>query len=401
MTHVPPRDNYTIVSQVSPAIKEFRKELEDDEAFWVADFNRPRDCLELWEQYLPSVKLHYAMKCCDEPNLLRFLADRGVGFDCASKNEIERILSLGVEGSRIVFSHPLKSIAALRYAKEYGIEKVVFDSEAELRKIMKYYPNAECFLRVKPKFSNAKIQLSDKFGATIDDVSHLLSLAHELGTNFIGFSFHVGSQCDDLATMRAALEYVSELKTKAIELGLKVDFIDIGGGFYSPHFPAKSSFNELASGIESIIEELFADEDIEIIGEPGRFIATEYLDLNLPVIGIKQIEHEDGSITQNVYIPDGIYGSFNCIPYDHAQPHFDIFTNSKEIQIVDTNLWGQTCDSMDIIYQQMKWPKLNVGDLLTVHKFGAYTYSSSAFFNGFLHHPVMKMNEEDGNENVH
>jgi ornithine decarboxylase len=68
---------------------------------------------------------------------------------------------------------------------------------------------------VKPNFSTAKLRLSDKFGAAPEDVDHLLQLARTLNANFIGFSFHVGSQCDDLETMRAAIQYASELKIKA------------------------------------------------------------------------------------------------------------------------------------------------------------------------------------------
>jgi ornithine decarboxylase len=400
MAHTAPEMNYTILARHNPATQEIRKSVEEDEAFWVADLNVPRNCLALWEEHLPSVKMYYAMKCCDEPHLLRFLADRGTGFDCASKNEIERILGLHVSGSRIVFSHPLKSIESLRYAKEYGVEKLVFDSEMELQKIMRYYPSAQVYLRVKPRFSNAKIQLSEKFGAAPNDVSSLLSLARELGANFIGFSFHVGSLCDDVESLAGAVQYVSELRAKALALGLKVDFIDIGGGFYSPNSPAKLGFPGIAAGIERAIREGFADGGIEIIGEPGRFIAAEYLELNLPVIGIKRVEGIGGAIVQHVYLPDGIYGAFNCIAYDHAEPHFEIVTNARKDDVVETNLWGQTCDSMDVIYAKMQWPVLKIGDFVTVRKFGAYTYSPSSFFNGFLHHKVFPINKEDNNENL-
>jgi ornithine decarboxylase len=388
------------MTQQDPVIQEIQKSVDEDEAFWVADLNVPRNCLALWEEYLPTVKMYYAMKCCDEPHLLRFLADRGIGFDCASKNELERILALNVNASRIVFSHPLKSIESLRYAKEYGVERLVFDSEMELKKIMRYYPSAQVYLRVKPRFSNAKIQLSEKFGAAPNDVNNLLSLTRDLGANFIGFSFHVGSLCDDVDSLTGAIQYVSELKAKAISLGLKVDFVDIGGGFYSPNSPTKLEFPGIAAGIEKAIREVFGDEGIEVIAEPGRFIAAEYLELNLPVIGIKRIEGNDGSIVQNVYLPDGIYGAFNCIPYDHAEPHFEIWTDDASEEFVETNLWGQTCDSMDVIYRKMTWPRLKIGDLVTIRKFGAYTYSPSSFFNGFLHHRVFPINAKDDNENL-
>ena len=394
--HVPPANNFSIVSSLSSEVIAARQKLDSDEAFWIADFNRTRESLELWEENIPSVKMHYAMKCCDEPHLLKFVADHGLGFDCASMKEIETIIGLGVDANRIVFSHPLKSIASLKYAKQMGVERLVYDTEEELRKIIRYYPEAEVFLRVKPKFSNAKIQLSKKFGAAPEDVPALIQLAADLNANFIGFSFHVGSLCDDLLTFRTALEYVAELKVKAEDLGLSACFIDIDGGFLSPNAPSNVSFQAIGEAIETAIEDLFGEDEVEFIAEPGRFIGSEFMDLHLPVIGVKTHNDDDGEVSQSIYIPDGIYGSFNALNYDHAEPHFEMHTEAKEDdEKIPTTLWGQTCDSADIVYEDMMWPALEVGDLLSIKKFSAYTYSPTSFFNGFPHHKVIYLNEEE------
>ncbi|OHS93910.1 Pyridoxal-dependent decarboxylase, pyridoxal binding domain containing protein [Tritrichomonas foetus] len=395
--HIAPKDNLSVVKALDDPVEGFMKEIEDDEAFWVADFNRPRESLDLWEQHLPDVKPYYAIKCCDEPNLLQFLADRGIGFDCATLDEIQRMLKCGVDPNKIVFSHPLKSVAALRFAKDEGVERLVYDTEDELRKIMKYYPDAEVYLRIKPKFSNAKIQLSNKFGAAPEDVHHLLKVTKEIGANFIGISFHVGSLCDDITTFKTALEYAADLKVKADDLGLKVCFIDIGGGFLPPNEKTNFSFQSVAAAINDAIDQYFPNDDIEFIAEPGRFISSEYMDLYLPVICAKEHQNDDGSITQSIFIPDGMYGSFNALTYDHAEPHFQLYPNEevKEEKKINTTLWGQTCDSADCIYENMQWPKLNVGDMLTIRRFSAYTYSPTSFFNGFPHHKVFLLNRDE------
>ncbi|OHT14816.1 Pyridoxal-dependent decarboxylase, pyridoxal binding domain containing protein [Tritrichomonas foetus] len=401
-THVAPSNNFSIVDSVDKNVQNILNKIDEDQAFWVGDLNRPRESLSLWEENLPDIKPYYAIKCCDEPNLLQFLADRGIGFDCASKDEIQRMIKHGVDPSKIVFSHPLKSIAALRYAKEEGVERLVYDTEEELEKIMRYYPDAEVYLRVKPKFSNAKIQLSNKFGASPEDVPHLLKITKELGANFIGFSFHVGSLCDDISTFRTALEYVSDLKVKAEDLGLHVCFIDIGGGFLPPSAESNNTFETISLAIQDAIDDYFQNDDIEFIAEPGRFIGSDYMDLHLPVISVKEhVSDIDGSISQSIFVPDGMYGAFNSLSYDHAEPHFEmkLKKESKEDAVkenkVSTILWGQTCDSADCVYENMMWPKLHIGDLLTIHKFSAYTYSPSSFFNGFGHHEVFVINREE------
>jgi ornithine decarboxylase len=80
------------VSSLDSKVQAALRELDGDVAFWIADVNRPRESLSLWADNLPSVKPFYAMKCCDEPNVLRFLADGGCGFDCASPDEIPLVL---------------------------------------------------------------------------------------------------------------------------------------------------------------------------------------------------------------------------------------------------------------------------------------------------------------------
>lgn len=94
-----------------------------------------------------------------------------------------------------------------------------------------------------------------------------------------------------------------------------------------------------------------------------------------------------------------MYGSFNALTYDHAEPHFELcsFDDIKDEKKISTTLWGQTCDSADCIYENMQWPKLQIGDMLTIRRFCAYSYSPYSFFNGFHHHKVFYLNNDDEN----
>ena len=55
-----------------------------------------------------------AVKCNYDPVLLQTLAALGTGFDCASKQEIETILNLGVDPSRIIYANPCKQNSHIR-----------------------------------------------------------------------------------------------------------------------------------------------------------------------------------------------------------------------------------------------------------------------------------------------
>ena len=111
---------------------------------------------------------------------------------------------------------------------------------------------------------------------------------------------------------------------KAEEIGLNVCFIYIGGGFLPPNEKKNYSFQSVAQAINDAIEQYFPNNDIEFIAEPGRFIGSGYMDLYLPVIGTSDHQKEVGSVARSVFIPDGMYGSFNALTYDHTEPHFQL-----------------------------------------------------------------------------
>lgn len=116
-----------------------------------------------------------------------------MNFDCASKTEIQDVVSLGVDPSRIIYSHPIKSPRSLQYAREIGLDMVVFDNEDELHKIKTCFPAAKLVLRIAVDDSSAGIRLSDKFGASRTTSIKLLQIARDLGLNVVGLSFHVGA----------------------------------------------------------------------------------------------------------------------------------------------------------------------------------------------------------------
>lgn len=74
--------------------------------------------------------------------MLEVLNTLNVNFDCASKAEINKILSIGVHPDRIIFANPAKPASHIRHAAAVGVNMMTFDSETELHKIKKLYPDA-------------------------------------------------------------------------------------------------------------------------------------------------------------------------------------------------------------------------------------------------------------------
>lgn len=125
------------------------------------------------------------------------------------------------------------------------------------------------------------------------------------------------------------------------------------------------------------------NEKITFIAEPGRYFAQRSHTLILNVIGKKvSVDEKDGEKLIIYYLNDGIYGSFNCIYFDHTTPTILPF-NERDGQLHRSKLFGPTCDSIDLISENIMLPELAIGEWIYVENFGAYTVAASSGFNGF------------------
>ena len=134
-----------------------------------------------------------AVKCNPDPTLLKLLCELGTGFDCASIAELQSVLSLGVDPSRIVFANPCKTASSLVFARRVGVSHTTFDNLDELDTIKAYHPDAQLVLRIFASDSDALIEFGEKFGASTESTPLLLARARELDLNVTGVSFHVGT----------------------------------------------------------------------------------------------------------------------------------------------------------------------------------------------------------------
>jgi ornithine decarboxylase len=79
------------------------------------------------------------------------------------------------------------------------------------------------------------------------------------------------------------------------------------------------------------------------------------------------------------YLDDGIYGSYSGQLFDHVLYPLQILNGDQ--QRFPSILAGPTCDSIDIIAEDVLLPELQEGDLLIGHMMGAYTHATATRFN--------------------
>ncbi|KAG1404489.1 hypothetical protein G6F60_004294 [Rhizopus arrhizus] len=374
---------------------------DQENAFFIGDLGEVFRQHLRWKALLPRIEPFFAVKCNPDPMVVKLLASLGLGFDCASKSEIQQVLDTGVEPSRIIYANPCKQASFIRYAAQQNVSRMTFDNAEELYKIKKLYPDAELVLRILTDDSNSLCQLGLKFGAPLDTVESLLKTAKELDLNVIGVSFHVGSGCLDASAFGDALLRARRVFDQGEQMGFNFTLLDVGGGFPGNDVKDGITFEKIAAILGPMVDTLFPPE-IRVIAEPGRYYVASAFTICANVIGRRTIAPKSEQERQQFmyYINDGMYGSFNCILFDHQVVYPKVlvknenFIYGQQIQeeLFECSVWGPTCDSIDCLNKSTMLPMLEAGDWIYYENMGAYTICAASQFNGFRKSDVIYTN---------
>lgn len=325
---------------------------------------------------LPGVELFYAIKSLPHASVVAALRDAGACFDLATNGEVELVRRLGVGAARCIHTHPIKRDGDIRTALSFGVEHFVVDNPDELRKFVKFRSRVALLIRVAFRSTEAVCDLSRKFGCAPQAVADLLDLARELRIRVAGLSFHAGSQAGMPRMHVEAIEVCRELFLQARERGHELSVLDIGGGFPVEYAPgaAPAAIEEFCAPIRRALETI--DPGVRLIAEPGRYISAPAA---ISVSSVMGRARRDGRWWY--YLDDGLYGSYSGQVFDHATYPLEPLRSSGPL--LPSVLAGPTCDSVDVIRDDIELPALEQGDLIVGRMMGAYSWASATEFNFF------------------
>ena len=374
-------------------INDFLKNNQNEQPFYIIDIGEIIKAYEKWMLYFPKIKPYYAVKCNPNPALLHVLSCLGTYFDCASENEIKTIIEITNNPKTIIFANPCKMSSQIKYARANDVDMMTFDCEEELYKIKLYHPYSKLILRLAVDDTQSVCKFNSKFGCKLENIENLIHLMNVLKLQLIGFSFHVGSGCKSVESYYNAIKTCREAYDLALKNNITISLIDIGGGFPGIHTETNINIEQIAEKINQSQQEFFNKEmeagTIKFIAEPGRYFVEKSHTLVLNVIGKKRETYIDPITnvkeeTIIYYLNDGVYGSFNCIYFDHKTPLILPFNERNEKKMYKSKIFGPTCDSIDLIANEIMLPELVIGEWVYVENFGAYTTAASSSFNGFI-----------------
>ena len=360
---------------------------------FIIDHDALRKAYREFRRHLPRVQVYYAVKANPDPMIVRTLFEEGASFDVASMPEFrivyENIKHLPAKKrqewiwDKIIYANPTKPTDTLEELNQYK-PLVTFDNREEIHKIKRHAPNAGLALRLRVPNTGAMVELSSKFGASPGEAVDLILEADRAGLTVEGISFHVGSQTTNFDNYVQALNLTANIFKEARDRGYtKMNLLDIGGGFPAPYDSSVRPFRELAKVINNELERLFP-KDIQIIAEPGRFLAAT---AGISVASVIGKAVRDGKTCY--YINDGVYHTYSGVIFDHCKYPVKAF---KKGPTTICSVFGPTCDALDVVSMAENLPDLERGDLVYSVNIGAYSHASATYFNGFPPAKVVHVN---------
>lgn len=324
----------------------------------------------------------FSVKSNSNLAILRLFAREGGGMDIVSGGELYRALKAGVEPGKIVYSGVGKRREDLEYALRSNILLFNVESSQEIFRLNEVSgrlgKRARIAIRVNPDVDpNTHPYIStglkeNKFGIDIAEAPERYFAAAGLDSLEVsGVSCHIGSQLTEIAPFLEAIKVIKRLIKKLRESGIRVDYLDLGGGLgitYESEEPPHPK--EYA---EAVHKELL-DMDVTLILEPGRVIVGNAGILVTKVIYTKSTKSKLFFIVDaamNDLIRPVLYDSYHGI-----QP---VKISGRDR--VKADIVGPICESGDFLAKGREVESFEPGELMAVMGAGAYGFSMSSNYN--------------------
>lgn len=334
----------------------------------------------------PHFHVHYAVKACATPGILRLIAAAGLGADCVSGGEVERAADCGFAPADIVFAGVGKSDQEINVALRLGISCFNVESLPELEVINELAAAqgtvANVAFRINPNVdahTHAKITTGlneNKFGLAMEDMLPAIRRAQELpAVKYVGLHFHIGSQITELEPFENLVQRVNELQNVLDAEGIRTEWINVGGGLGVNYAqPEEEPIPDFAGYFRVFKEKLALRPGQQVHFELGRAVVAQCGSLICRVLYIKH-GHEKNFVIVDAGMTDlmrpALYGS----------THEARNLSHPEAPIARFDIVGPICESSDVFLSDYNLPSPQRGDLIAFKSAGAYGEIMASCYN--------------------
>jgi diaminopimelate decarboxylase len=332
---------------------------------------------------------YYAVKALPNPHVIKALKEEGLGGDCSSLAELMLCEAVGITGDKIVFTS--NDTPANEYQKAAELGAIInLDDISHIEYLEKSLggklPEMLCF-RYNPgplKEGNVIIGKPEdaKYGFTRAQLFEGYRMLMAKGVKRFGLHTMVASNELNpdyfVETAQMLFDLVVELNR---ELGIRFEFLNLGGGIGIPYKPEQTAVDLAYVGqkIKAAYEQTIVAAGLGpicISMECGRMITGPYGYLVSHVLHKKSIYKDYVGVDAcmaNLMRP-GMYGSYHhiSVPGKEGGPR----------KVYDVT--GSLCENNDKFAIDREIADPAIGDLLVIHDSGAHGHSMGFNYNGKL-----------------
>lgn len=344
------------------------------------------DAVRQYEEAFKGInhKLCYAVKANSNLAILKILSKLGWGFDIVSLGELARVLQIGADPKKIVFSGVGKTEEEIRVALSAKIGVFNIESEAEFERLAAIAKEMSCkprvYFRVNPDVdAHTHPYIStglktNKFGIDFFSALRILKRAAACeSVELLGIDCHIGSQLTTHAPYFDACDRLLDLLEKLRAANIELQDIDFGGGVGVRYRDENlEPLENLSQGLKNRLSQR-GFSHLRIVHEPGRSIIAAAGILLTSVQYVKNTPTKRFLITDagmNDLIRPALYAAWMpVLPvhlYDHPEVLYDVV--------------GPVCESSDW-FARDRALTAQQGELLAVTMAGAYGMSMASRYN--------------------
>jgi bifunctional diaminopimelate decarboxylase / aspartate kinase len=322
-------------------------------------------------------RVYYAVKANPHAGLIRTFAELGVGFECVSPGELDRVREAvpGIDPARLLFTPNFAPRREYEDAMATGVE-VTIDSLHPLQAWPQVFAGHSIKLRVdlgRGLGHHDKVRTGgtqSKFGIGAGDLDEARRLCSAHGIAVSGLHAHLGSGIFDASHWR---DVAAELASLA-ERFAGVRTLNLGGGLGVPARAGEPALDlaALAAGLAEVREQ-YPGYDLWM--EPGRYLAAE---CGVLLARVNQVKRKAG--VAFVGVDAGMHTLLRPALYDAFHPVWNLSRldqpATERVQVV-----GPICESGDVLARDRLLPETHEGDVLLIGVAGAYGAAMASRYN--------------------
>ena len=319
----------------------------------------------------------YAVKANPHPAVLRVLADEGLGFECVSPGEVDRVFETlpDLDPGRVLFQPNFAPIDEYAAAFDRGVH-VTLDNVQPVAEHPDVFADEKIFVRVDPGRGHGHHRhvrtagAQSKFGVVPDGLPDLRRAATRAGATVVGLHVHVGSGITDEETWPDIADFLASFADDFPH----VHTLNVGGGL---GVPSRSSTAGLDLDVLGAHLAEFSERHSQyaLWMEPGRYLVAEAGVLLATVTQTKDkgpVRYVGLDTGMNSLLRPALYGAYHELVN---------LTRLDASSSVTATVVGPVCETGDVLGHSRRLPPTEPGDTLLVATTGAYGASMSNHYN--------------------